>query len=70
MAKVFMNGIQQVERPAFGFKKLARSYRAVKTGKNNLIVTLPREWCESNNVQAGSPLNLFIDGNVLVVQYE
>lgn len=53
------------------FRKLGRTYRAVKTGKNNLIVTLPREWCELNGVKAGDSLDLYIyDGNNLVVQYE
>jgi len=52
------------------FTKLPRQYRAIKTSKNNLTVTLPREWCEKNNVQAGAGLNLFMDGNVLVVQHE
>ena len=50
-------------------KRLERTYRAVKTGKNNLIVTLPQEWRELNGVKAGDELTLYIDGKNLVVQY-
>jgi hypothetical protein len=52
------------------YTRFKKPYRAVKTGKNNLIVTLPREWCELNDIHAGDSLNLFMDGNILVVQHE
>lgn len=51
-------------------KRLERSYKAMKTSKNNLIVTLPQEWRELNGIQAGDKLTLYIDGKNLVVQYE
>lgn len=50
--------------------QLGRTYRAVKTGKNNLIVTLPREWCEANGIKAGDNLTLYTYDKNLVVQYE
>lgn len=68
MAKIVMNGVVQVERPFFGFTYLPRKYRAVKTGKNNLIVTLPREWCDRNNIESGDALTLAFLDNLLVVQ--
>ena len=51
-------------------RQLERTYRAVKTGKNNLIVTLPRQWCEENGVKAGDALTMYIYHKGLVVQYE
>ena len=51
-------------------KRLERSYKAIKTSKNNLIVTLPQEWRELNGIQAGDKLTLYIHGKNLVVMYE
>jgi hypothetical protein len=68
MAKIVFNGVVQVEKPFLGFTYLTRQYRAVKTGKNNLIVTIPREWCESNGIKAGDNLTLAYQDNILVVQ--
>jgi hypothetical protein len=70
MDKIVCNGVIQVEKPFYGFTYLAHKYRAVKTGKNNLIVTLPREWCELNGIDTGDNLILAFQGNILVVQHE
>ena len=51
-------------------KRLERSYKAMKTSKNNLIVTLPQEWRELNGIKAGDELTLYIDGKNLVVMYD
>lgn len=51
-------------------KRLERSYKAMKTSKNNLIVTLPQEWRELNGIRAGDKLALYIHGKNLVVMYE
>ena len=51
-------------------KRLERSYKAMKTSKNNLIVTLPQEWRELNGIQSGDKLTLYIHGKNLVVMYE
>jgi len=68
MAKIVFNGVVQVEKPFFGFTYLTRQYRAMKTSKNNLIVTIPRKWCERNGIEAGDNLTLAYQGNILVVQ--
>ncbi len=47
-----------------------KKYRAVKTGKNNLVMTLPKKWCELNDIKAGDTLTLSMDGKILVVQNE
>ena len=69
MAKMVFNGVVQVEKPFYGFTYLTRQYRSIKTSKNNLTVTLPREWCELNGVKAGDSLTLAFLNNVLAVQH-